>query len=347
MDPRVADAASQVYQRIFGDALDRLPVHIQRLVVVPDDPLFQVPFDALRPTPSAPPLAQRFAIALAPSATTWWRLRQTATPHATSAALVYADPQGRSAWPTVAPGGGSSATRADGSLEPLPGARREGAGAERALPGPVRLRTGIDATETAFKRERITDYRILHFAAHAVLDAARPERTAVLLAPSDEDDGMLQVREIVDLRLDGQAVVLSACQSANGLLVPAEGLFGLSHAFVLAGARVVVANLWPVRDRDAADFVELMYDGIADGLPIRDAVHRARLASIARGLPVSAWAGMVVLGDGDVVLAGGRSWTSWFRWYHAVAAALVAVSLLAWRRAAHPRTFAPVGSSPA
>ena len=326
-DVRTAAVASQVYERVFGEALEALPSSVRRLVIVPDDSLYQVPFDALRAAPDAPLLAERFAIALAPSATTWWRLRQLGASAATKSALIYADPQGRSAWSAFVPGA-SAAVRSDSTLVPLPEARREGARARRSLAGTSRMLAGTDATESALKAETLGDYRILHVAAHAVLDAARPERTAVLLAPSDADDGMLQVREIVDLPLGGQLVVLSACQSANGVLVPAEGLFGLSHAFVLAGARVVVANLWPVRDGDAADFMALMYAGIGDGLSVREAVHVARRESIARGRPASAWAGMVVLGDGDLVPMPPR--TGVVRWYHAVAVALGAVAVGTW-----------------
>ncbi len=262
-DAKAARVSARLHALIFGDALDRLPARVRRLVIVPDDALVMVPFDALRAGVDAPPLAQRFAIALAPSATTWWRLRRLGQPGALHGALIYADPSGASPWASWS--GGRTTTREDGTLVPLPGSRREGRSAVRALSGSSRVVTGSDASETAFKRDGFGTYRILHFAAHAMLDTARPERTAVLLAPSETDDGMLQVREIVDLPLSGQAVILSACQSANGVLVPAEGLFGLTHAFVLAGARVVVANLWPVRDTDAADFMGLVYRRIRAG----------------------------------------------------------------------------------
>lgn len=326
----VPAVAAQVYTRLFDDALARLPREITRLVIVPDDVLLGVPFDALRPSAEAAPLAERFAISLAPSATTWWRLRQLDVARQPGGALVYADPHGASPWRAGVDG--SSTTRADGTLVALPEARREGWGARRALGAASRLRSGSEATESAFKREALGDYRAVHFAAHAVLDLARPERTAILLASSDGDDGMLQVREIIDLPLRGQAVVLSACQSANGLLVPAEGLFGLSHAFVLAGARVVVANLWPVDDRDAADFIGLMYDGIGRGLSVRDAVHHARRESMARGRPLSAWAGMVVVGDGDLVLRSSRG----LRWYEVAGLGLVALAFVGWITARRP-----------
>ena len=324
-DAKTARVAARIHTLIFGDALDRLPARVRRLVIVPDAPLFAVPFDALRAGVDAPPLAQRFAIALAPSATTWWRLRRLDRPVAQRAALIYADPAGRSPWGAGSPGG--AATREDGTLVPLPGSRREGRSASRALSGSSRVVIGADASETAFKHDGFGTYRILHFAAHAVLDSARPERTAVLLAPSDDDDGMLQVREIIDLPLSGQAVILSACESANGVLVPAEGLFGLTHAFVLAGARVVVANLWPVGDADAADFMGLVYEGLGRGLAVGEAVHRARVESIASGKPMSVWGGMVVVGDGDLVLDRGGLRV---RWYHVASAALLSWSLGAW-----------------
>jgi hypothetical protein len=83
---------------------------------------------------------------------------------------------------------------------------------------------------------------------------------------------------------------------------------GLANAFFLAGARTVVAGLWPVRDRETAALVERFGGHLGDGRSVAEALTLARRDLIRRGSPPAAWAGMVVLGDGDTVpLTGGSS----------------------------------------
>jgi CHAT domain-containing protein len=151
-------------------------------------------------------------------------------------------------------------------------------------------------------------FGILHFAAHAVVDDRHPQRSAVLLAPgAPEEDGLLQMREVVSLNLDGRAVILSACSSASGELTAGEGVVGLARAFFQAGARVVVGSLWPLRDDEAAELVEELARHLGRGKSVGVALTLASRARIDAGAPSATWAGLVVLGDADVVpMPGGR-----------------------------------------
>ena len=113
------------------------------------------------------------------------------------------------------------------------------------------------------------DFGLLHFAAHAVADEERPERSAVLLAPGGAaEDGLLQSREIVDLPLDGRVVVLSACRSAGGSVLRGEGVLSLARAFFQAGSPAVVGSLWPLRDDETATLFESFYRHLARGLSL-------------------------------------------------------------------------------
>jgi CHAT domain-containing protein len=179
----------------------------------------------------------------------------------------------------------------------------------RMLGGGGRVLTGDAATEAAIKRADLSDYRIVHLAAHAVVDERRPERSAVLLAAgSDEEDGLLQFREVVELNLDGRIVILSACRSASGPLFGGDGVMGLAHAFFLAGSRTVVAGLWPLRDDEVAGLMERFAVGMSRGESVAGALASAQRELIRDGAPPAAWAGLIVMGDGDQVpLPGGRS----------------------------------------
>jgi CHAT domain-containing protein/tetratricopeptide (TPR) repeat protein len=304
-DGSEAQVSSILYEKLLGKAMAELPAGVRRLVIIPDDALHRLPFAALRPAAGSDPLATRFEITLAPSATLRLRWRQGRPTDAALTALVFADPVSfltagqaaseRSAIFAVA-------TR----LGPLPQAREEGGSVVRHLGG--RLLAGEDASETYIKRNGAGRFGLLHFATHASTDDVEPDRSFVLLAPGDaKEDGLLQVREIVDLDLDGRVVVLSSCESASGEILRGEGVMGLARAFFQAGAHTVVASLWPLRDDDGAALFDRFYHHLGQGETVAAALQAAQRDRMDDGAPAAAWAGVVVLGDGDrVPLPGGR-----------------------------------------
>jgi CHAT domain-containing protein len=200
--------------------------------------------------------------------------------------------------------------------------------------GSVR-RLGEDASEAWLKSTPLKRFGVLHFATHAVTDELNPDRSGVLLAPGARNqDGLLQIREIVDLDLRGRVVVLSACSSNTGAVLRGEGVMSLARAFFQAGAHTVVASLWRLRDDEAADFFARFYKHLGHGRSVAAAAQAARKDLIASGVPAAAWAGIVVLGDGDLVpLPGGRKgWNVWV-WAWALGAIVPAALVIAWARA--------------
>ena len=87
-----AAASARLYERLLGPALRQLPPAVRRLVVVPDDVLHHLPFDALRPSRMEPPLAARYELVTVPSATLWRRWRTEAPASVGSGVLAFADP---------------------------------------------------------------------------------------------------------------------------------------------------------------------------------------------------------------------------------------------------------------
>ena len=313
-DPRnggEAVPAAGLYRQLLEQPLRELPPGVKRLILVPDDALHQLPFGALRSAPQAPPLAARFELAQVPSATLWlsWKRRRPGA--APIPALALADPPlpGGDEGPWPAASRERAAVFASGvRLGPLPYARKESRAVVRDLGGGSVRRLGEDASETFLKSHPLKTYGILHFATHAVTDEANPDRSGVLLAPGDStQDGLLQIREIVDLDLEGRIVVLSACSSNTGALLRGEGVMSLARAFFQAGSHTVVASLWRLRDDEAAHFFDRFYGHIGQGLSVAAALQAAQRDLIAEGAPAAAWAGLVVLGDGEMVpLPGGR-----------------------------------------
>jgi CHAT domain-containing protein/tetratricopeptide (TPR) repeat protein len=336
-DGSEAEAAPHLYDALLRRAIDDLPRRVRRLVFVPDGILHRLPFDALRPARDGEPLGARYETSVAPSVTLWLRWRREKTPTAATPALAVADPE--FPFGVVAPGTERAALLAAARhVGALPHARQEARAAVRRLGGGSLFKAGREATEPFLKTADLRRFGVLHFAAHALIDEERPERSAILLAPGrDGDDGLLQIREVVGLDLRGRVVVLSACRSASGALLEGEGVMGLARAFFQAGARTVVGSLWPLRDDDAARLFDSFYRGLAEGRSVGAALAAARREQIRSGRPAAAWAGIVLLGDGTTVpLPGGRAHEGSRKWVTTAAVLtllpLLVVAGLAWRR---------------
>ncbi|HVF62182.1 MAG TPA: CHAT domain-containing protein [Thermoanaerobaculia bacterium] len=324
---REATAARALHDRLLAQALGDLPAGVQRLVLVPDDDLHRLPFAALRGADGAP-LATRYQLTVVPSATLWLRWRASRPLPGARPALALADPPapgaGKAASASVAAGRrGAPAERAAvfaamHALPPLPYARGEGRAVVRHLGRGSVLRVGEEASEAFLKRDG-GSFGLLHFAAHALLDDEQPERSFVLLAPGARgEDGLLQAREIAELDLAGDTVVLASCRSASGRLLRGEGVMGLARAFFQAGAHAVVASLWRLRDDEAEALFSSFYRHLGRGESLAAALRAAQIERIRAGAPAAAWAGLVVLGDGELVPVRPRPERRW------VAAAVLA-----------------------
>ena len=136
-------------------------------------------------------------------------------------------------------------------------------------------------------------YAVLHLAAHGYVDREHPERTGIALAFEGERDGFVTIAEALDLYLDANLVVLSACDTARGRSLAGEGVQSMARAFLHAGARGVVASLWQVADWAGAETMEKVYAGaIGEDLPPSRALREAKLA-LRRGGPSRGVAGVV------------------------------------------------------
>jgi CHAT domain-containing protein len=153
------------------------------------------------------------------------------------------------------------------SLSRLPFSRRE---AEMILAA-ARAGAGLkvldfEANQASATSARLSEYRIVHFATHGILNSEQPELSGIVLSLVDERglpvDGFLGLNEIYNLHLPAELVVLSACQTALGKEIKGEGLIGLVRGFMYAGAPRVVASLWKVDDRATAELMKHFYDGM-------------------------------------------------------------------------------------
>lgn len=311
--------ARRLYRDLLADALAGLPEGVRHLILVPDGALHRLPFSVLQEDEGTAPLGAGYRLSRAPSATLWLRWRQEPARHRDSRALVLAAPPGVEGAPDLAADEPQVATGDDPigngvhtdafplfeRLGPLPYARNEGWSIRRHLGPETRLLLGTEASEHRLKESGLGPYGLVHFAAHATPGGTGPDhldRAGVFLAGGAEDqDGWLQYREIVELDFEDRAVVLSTCHGARGNVVHGEGVLDLARAFFQAGARSVVASLWRLEDRRAAAFFDRFYLHLSRGHSLAEALRRTREEQIGAGVPATAWAGILLVGDGSLV----------------------------------------------
>jgi CHAT domain-containing protein len=124
---------------------------------------------------------------------------------------------------------------------------------------------GRKADEKTFKT-LAPQYATIHLATHGVMDNREPLNSYVLLTKTEDEtetDRLLHAREIIDLNLDADLAVLSACETGNGRISPGEGVIGMSWAFLVAGARSVVVSQWRVSSASTSRLMNSFYQGLA------------------------------------------------------------------------------------
>ena len=172
---------------------------------------------------------------------------------------------------------------------------------------------GFRANLETVRSPDLGQYRIVHFATHGILDDEHPELSGIVLSLFDERgrprDGFLSLREVYNLHLPADLVVLSACGTGLGREVRGEGLVGLTRGFIYAGAARVVASLWKVDDDATAELMKYFYAGmLRKGLAPSAALREAQL-SMWRSKRWHApyyWAAFVLHGEYRASVGGDR-----------------------------------------
>jgi CHAT domain-containing protein/tetratricopeptide (TPR) repeat protein len=294
--------SQRLYQKLFQPLEPHL-ASARKLIIVPDGALAYLPFETLVGEPKhgaapAPYLIERFAISYAPSASALAALRALKQNNAAEAKgiIAFGDP--------VYGKDESAATERGFDFRQLPYTRAEVNEIAALFPPPERrVFLGADAREQNVKAELLSQYRYVHFAAHALIDEERPARSGIVLsaAADSKEDGALQMSEVMRLKLNADLVTLSACRTGLGQLLKGEGMIGLTRAFLYAGSESVVVSLWNVNDIATASLMKAFYKNLQPGSAKDDALRQAKLELI-RGRQQAwrhpyYWAAFVLVGD--------------------------------------------------
>ncbi|HSK81051.1 MAG TPA: CHAT domain-containing tetratricopeptide repeat protein [Thermoanaerobaculia bacterium] len=307
-------------QMLLGPVATRLSD--KSLVIVADGALQSIPFSVLtHPAGSGSEfLLVRHEITVLPSASILAAIREReGRPASLGLVAVLGDPVfsarderiSRETFPEEEREGGARATRDRdlSAFQRLPGSRQEAEIlASLALAfspaGRTLNATGFDASRELVLSGRLSGYRVLHFAAHGILDPQQPGQSGIVLSQYDRagrpQDGVLRADEIRKLDLPADLVVLSACYTGLGADFGEDGRATLLQSFLEAGASRVIASLWDVDDRATAELMKRFYQGLfVERLPAAAALQQAQL-SMMREPRWSApyyWAGFILEGD--------------------------------------------------
>jgi CHAT domain-containing protein len=321
----------KLYRTLFGPVEAQL-AGIDSLIVVPDQALASLPIALLvtqapsgsRDYAHAAWLVRRYADSVVPSVRAFATLRDTAAnTRATRPFLGIGNPnftgktgtgRGRTGLDALAShcgGDGPIPPELLRALAPLPETAGELRDVAQTLgAGAGDILTGSGATEAAFRREPLDQFRVIYFATHGLLPGELNCQTqpALALSPpavpatSRSEDGLLDAGEIAGLRLNADLVVLSACNTAeSGTKFGGEALSGVAQAFFFAGARTLIASHWQVPSASTVALMVGMFQRLGGGGGTAEALRQSQLALISR--PATAnpfyWAAFTVLGDGD------------------------------------------------
>jgi CHAT domain-containing protein/tetratricopeptide (TPR) repeat protein len=283
---KIAEASANLGQLILQPAAAQLGN--KRLLIVPDGVLHYTPFPALTISQTAGqntniPLIVEHEIITLPSASTLAILRQN-----------YADrkPPSQTLAILADPVFSPTDERVKGQLTPATteqlesnnlGLNRSLRASDRGWP-PERLRftrqeaqtilsllpsdsssqkIDFDASRTTATDGSLANYQIVHFATHGIANNKNPELSGIVMSMVDDKgnlvNGFLRLRDIFNLRLAANLVVLSACQSGMGQNIKGEGMVGLTRGFMYAGAQRVAVSLWSVDDEGTAVLMQKFY----------------------------------------------------------------------------------------
>ncbi len=345
-----------LHNAVYAPVADHLPAD-RPLTVIPDGPLFHLPFSMLvRSMPGGrySPSEARYVLHDRPTSLEL-------------ASFLVADTSRQSFdWSTVDPQlaaygvsdfdtlqTGSSALRAavpeavsDSSLAlpSLPGVRRELRSLQSTLPS-TRVALNQQATEADFCRSMRTA-GVVHVASHAFVNASAPLQNAILLrseqdgapgpdssADRSSSDGVLFLHELQEQRSRIPMVVLSGCNTASGPLRGGEGMEGLQYAVRAIGAQSTVSTLWPVADDASVALMKAFYQNLQDGLPKDVALQRAQLRFLRehpdRASPFF-WGPTVLYGSTVPLPLDAPLLPGWAWWVLGVAGLLFLLGVLLW-----------------
>ena len=319
-----ADIAPKLYEKLIAPVKDKLT---GELIIIPDGVLGYVPFEALLLT--APPgqvtnfatypfLVKDHRVSYCYSATLLREMKDKKHKQPPTKSLVAFAPFYEGSYATADSSVSIEFDTLDNGQDTvlitdvvtrkeytkLEASGEETATAAKLWKGDYYL--NADATEQRFN-EVAGDYRIVHLSTHGIADARVGDYSYLAFAEVKDsiENELLYVRDLYNLQLNADLVVLSACETAQGELQRGEGIISLARAFAYAGAKSIVTTLWVVDDAASKDLMKEFYLQLRKGKAkknTKDAALQAAKLKLVDGKDAVRkhpffWAGFIAVGD--------------------------------------------------
>ncbi|QIR36267.1 CHAT domain-containing protein [Tolypothrix sp. PCC 7910] len=265
-------ARKQLHELLIQPISDLLPNKAEaRVIFIPQDKLFLVPFVALQDSNNQY-LIEKHTISTAPSiqALDLLAKRRTANTKSTQDVLIVGNPT----MPTKPLNPGEPFNQ----LSQLPGAEKEAKNIASIYNTEALI--GDAATETTVVK-RMSNARLIHLATSGFLGKSLEIPGFLAFAPSSQDDGWLTATEVSKLKLKAELVILSSCDSALGKIT-GDGVIGLSRAFLVAGANSVIASSGNISDESTATLMTEFHSNLAKNLDKAAALRQAMLVTMKK-----------------------------------------------------------------
>ncbi|MEO0537433.1 MAG: CHAT domain-containing tetratricopeptide repeat protein [Cyanobacteria bacterium P01_A01_bin.123] len=292
------EALEDLHTVLIDPIADLLPTDPEaNIVFIPQGRLFLVPFAALQDADGTY-LVEKHTVLTAPSIQVLGLAsqqggEQTATFLQDRNALVVGNPVMPRVW---IPGGDELQ---EIQLSPLPGTEAEALAIGDFLN--VSPLIGDQATESRIKQQLPTA-QLVHLATHGLLDYGDPQSSGILdvpgavaLTPGNGEDGLLTAAEILEMDLQAQLAILSACDTGRGRIT-GDGVVGLSRSLITAGVPSVIVSLWAVPDAPTAALMTEFYRQLQQGQTKAQALRQAMLTTMAQHPEPRNWAAFTLMG---------------------------------------------------
>jgi len=290
----------QLQQLLIDPIADLLPkTSNPHIIFLPQRPLFLVPFAALQDAKGRY-LIEQHTLSIAPSIQVLEFIQRTRKKQpvagqavsssaflAPDAALIVGNPT----MPKVA----IAPNEPPEQLESLPGAEWEATTIAKLLEAQVL--TGDRATKTTVVAQ-MPKAKLVHLATHGLLDDVTGFGIpgAIALAPANNDNGLLSASDILNLTLQAELVVLSACDTGQGKLT-GDGVVGLSRSLIIAGVPTLIVSLWAVPDAPTAVLMTEFYQNLKTSPDKAVALRQAMLTTLKQYPNPQNWAAFTLVGE--------------------------------------------------
>lgn len=160
---------------------------------------------------------------------------------------------------------------------------------------------------------RFKNYKIIHFAGHAISNSIDPDKAFLALnSEIGKKTNRLEFSEIQNIGIKNDLIILSACETSVGLVIEGEGPLSLARGFLYAGAKSVISTLWSVNDKSTSIIMTEFYKELLKGKRKDEALRQAKLAYLDKADPEYQhpfyWAGFIAMGDMSPLFFPYRKW---------------------------------------